>query len=591
MLETFLERFPATVELSIAALLFAIVLGVPLGYLAAKRHGGALDSLTVSGSLLGVVVPVFFLAYLLKLVFAVGLDVQLGSFNLADLAVLPTAGRQNARIDATHITNFYVLDGLLTREWDAAWDALLHLVLPAIALGTIPLAIIVRITRASVLEVLGEDYVRTARAKGLARGLISRRHVLRNALLPVVTTIGLYTGLLLSGAVLTETVFAFNGIGEYLFQAISSLDFAVLQGFILFTTLVFADRQPAGRHQLRHHRPEDPSLMSMRRHLPREVGGPGAGTALGELPAAGGEDERGTSLLRGAMQRLVRNPVAIVGALIVLAFVLVAVFADAIAPYEPAGAQWGNQITPSSVPGPSDEHLLGLDSFGSDLYTQLVHGARQSLVIGIVSTSIGLFFGTLLGLASGAFGRWVDTLLMRGVDILLSIPSLLMAVSVAALMSPHMSRLEPRFGAWVLGLPLMIAIAVVQVPIFARLLRGSLLAQRNADYVLASISLGLRRRTVVMSHMLPNSLGPVIVQATLVLATAIIEVAALSYLGLGAPDPTVAEWGRMLVKAQSRLETDPQLALWPGVCIAVTALGFTLLGESLREALDPKFRR
>lgn len=323
-----------------------------------------------------------------------------------------------------------------------------------------------------------------------------------------------------------------------------------------------------------------------------QSGGPsGAGQALGELPVAGGEDERGTSLLKGAMQRLVRNPVAIVGALIVLAFVVVAVFADLIAPYEPAGAQWGSQVTPSSVPGPSEEHLLGLDSFGSDLFTQLVHGARQSLVIGVVSTSVGLFFGTLLGLASGAFGGWVDTLLMRGVDIMLSIPSLLMAVSIAALMSPQMSGLAPRFGSWVLGLPLMIAIAVVQVPVFARLLRGSLLAQRNADYVIASVSLGLRRRTVVMSHMLPNSLGPVIVQATLVLATAIIEVAALSYLGLGTPDPTVAEWGRMLVKAQSRLESDPQLALWPGACIAVTALGFTLLGEALREALDPKFRR
>jgi peptide/nickel transport system permease protein len=240
VLSTFLERFPATIELSVAALLFAVVLGVPLGYLAANRHGGPLDALAVSGSLVGVVVPVFFLAYLLKLVFAVGLDVPIGSFNLNDLAVLPTAGRQNSRIDATHITNFYVLDGVLTREWDAAWDAILHLVLPAIALGTIPLAIIVRITRASVLEVLGEDYVRTARAKGLAAGLISRRHVLRNALLPVVTTIGLQTGLLLSGAVLTETVFAFNGIGEYLFQAISSLDYAVLQGFILFIALVYA---------------------------------------------------------------------------------------------------------------------------------------------------------------------------------------------------------------------------------------------------------------------------------------------------------------------------------------------------------------
>lgn len=240
VLATFLERFPATIELSLAALLFAVVVGVPLGYVAARRHGSLIDSLVVSASLLGVVVPVFFLAYLLKLVFAVGLDVQLGPLDLADLAVLPTSGRQDARIDATHVTNFYVLDGVLTREWDAAWDALVHLVLPALALGTIPLAIIVRITRASVLEVLGEDYVRTARAKGLTRGLISRRHVLRNALLPVVTTIGLQTGLLLAGAVLTETVFAFNGIGEYLFQAIGSLDFAVLQGFILFIALTYA---------------------------------------------------------------------------------------------------------------------------------------------------------------------------------------------------------------------------------------------------------------------------------------------------------------------------------------------------------------
>ena len=137
----------------------------------------------------------------------------------------------------------------------------------------------------------------------------------------------------------------------------------------------------------------------------------------------------------------------------------------------------------------------------------------------------------------------------------------------------------------------MIAIGAAQVPIFARLLRGSMLGQRGQDYVLASTSLGLRQRRIVMSHVLPNSLGPVIVQATLVLATATIEVAALSYLGLGQPDPAIAEWGRMLVKAQDRLQSDPHLALLPGVCIAVTALGFTLFGEALREALDPKSRR
>lgn len=240
VLGSFLERFPATVELASAALVFAVLLGIPLGYLAATRHGGWLDSLTVGGSLVGVVVPVFFLAYLLKLVFAVGLPWRPFGLDLAALGVLPTAGRQDPRIDATHITNLYVLDGLMTREWDAAWDAVLHLVLPGVALGTIPLAIIVRITRASVLEVLDEDYVRTARSKGLGRMLISRRHVLRNALLPVVTTIGLQTGLLLSGAVLTETVFAFNGIGQYLFESISQLDYPVLQGFILFIAVTYA---------------------------------------------------------------------------------------------------------------------------------------------------------------------------------------------------------------------------------------------------------------------------------------------------------------------------------------------------------------
>ena len=228
VLQSFLDRFPATIELALAALLFAVALGVPLGYAAARRAGGALDSVLVGGSLLGVTIPVFFLAYLLKIIFSQWLP------------LLPTSGRQDPRIDATHVTGFFVLDGVLTREWDASLDALVHLVLPGIALGTIPLAIIVRITRASVLEVLGEDHVRTARAKGLPRGLVSRRHVLRNALLPVVTTIGLQTGLLFSGAVLTESVFAINGIGSYLFDAVNQLDYPVLQGFILFIALVYA---------------------------------------------------------------------------------------------------------------------------------------------------------------------------------------------------------------------------------------------------------------------------------------------------------------------------------------------------------------
>ena len=299
----------------------------------------------------------------------------------------------------------------------------------------------------------------------------------------------------------------------------------------------------------------------------------------------GPHDQPGVSLWRGALRRLRRNPTAILGALIVLAFVLVALLAPLLTSYEPGSAADAGQITPSSVPGPSEDHWLGLDSFGSDLWTQLVYGARQSLLYGVVSTAIGLAVGAALGGLAGGFGAvggrvggWVDTTIMRIVDIWLSVPSLLLAVSIAAILTQS-------------AYAVMIAIGAAQVPIFARLLRGSMLSQGRSDYVLAASALGIRKRRIVMGHVLPNSVGPTIVQATLNLATAIIEVAALSYLGLGEADPAVAEWGRMLVAAQDRFDESPQLAIYPGVAIAVTALGFTLLGESLREALDPRSRR
>jgi len=227
VLTEFWMKFPATVELAAMAMLIAVAVGIPLGYLAARRRGGALDALAVGGSLLGICTPVFFLAFVLKLVFAE----QLGLF--------PSAFRQSPGIDATRITGFFVVDGIATREWDAAADALMHLFLPGLALSSIPLAVIVRMTRASVIEVLGEDYVRTAEAKGLRRGTIRTRHVLRNAMLPVVTAIGLLSGSLLAGAVLTESVFAFGGIGEFIYAATQTRDYPVLLGFILIIATVY----------------------------------------------------------------------------------------------------------------------------------------------------------------------------------------------------------------------------------------------------------------------------------------------------------------------------------------------------------------
>ena len=221
------QRFPATVELAVAAMIFAISIGLPLGFFAAKKYGGLFDHASLFISLIGISIPVFFLAIILKYIFAVR------------LGWLPTVGRQSVLIETEHPTNFYILDAIITRDWAALWDAIRHLILPAIALGSIPLAIITRITRASVLDVQNEDYVRTARAKGLPPITVDRRHVLRNAMLPITTIIGLQVGLLLSGAVLTETVFAWPGIGSWLRDAIFNRDYPVIQGGILFVALIF----------------------------------------------------------------------------------------------------------------------------------------------------------------------------------------------------------------------------------------------------------------------------------------------------------------------------------------------------------------
>jgi peptide/nickel transport system permease protein len=290
------------------------------------------------------------------------------------------------------------------------------------------------------------------------------------------------------------------------------------------------------------------------------------------------EGEGGLSLTRSAFRRLRRDPVAILGAVIVLVFLLVAAFAPLLAPKDPLTQYLISEIRPGHIPGPRAGFPLGVDQLGRDLLSRLIYGARQSLLIGVVSTVLGLVVGMALGILAGAFGGKVDTVVMRFVDIMLSIPGLLMAITVSVLLGQNQYAL-------------MIAIAVTQVPIFARLLRGSMLAQRNSDYAVAAQALGVKKARIVLGHVLPNSLTALIVQATLSLATAIIEAAALSYLGLGDPDIARPEWGAMLASAQNFLSIAPRLAICPAVCIIIVALGFTLLGERLREALDPKFRR
>ncbi len=295
----------------------------------------------------------------------------------------------------------------------------------------------------------------------------------------------------------------------------------------------------------------------------------------------------GVSLVRDALRRLIRNPVAITGAVIVGLFLLIAAFAPLIAPHNPyeyfkdpgeifhdVSAARGN------IPGARPGFPFGSDQVGRDFFSRLIYGSRQTLFVGVLATVIGLACGVLLGAIAGAMGGWIDVIIMRLTDVMLALPGLLLAISLVALVS--------RSSQWTV----IVAVAVVNIPVFARLLRGSMLAQRESDHVLAATALGVRRRSIVLRHMLPNAASPVIVQATLTLATAILDAAALSYLGLGDPDINRPEWGVMLGDAGQRyFEVRPELAYYPALAIIIVALGFTLLGESMREALDPKNRR
>jgi peptide/nickel transport system permease protein len=287
-----------------------------------------------------------------------------------------------------------------------------------------------------------------------------------------------------------------------------------------------------------------------------------------ETPASG--------LWSDAWYRLRRNPGAILGFAVLVVLVLIAIFAPVLAPQGPRDQNL-SLLRNGCCPGPSGAHLLGADELGRDELSRLIYGTRFSLLIGVVSVSVGFALGSVLGAVSGFFGGIIDTIIMRITDIWLTIPGFLMAIGIVAMLGPGLTQI-------------MIAIGIINVPLFARLLRGSVLAQRENDFVLAARSVGVPRRSILAAHILPNAMSPVIVQGTLALATAIIDAAGLGFLGLGPQDPATPEWGTMLTNTTRFLQTAPYLAIIPGLAIVITAISINLIGDGLREALDPKLR-
>ena len=278
-------------------------------------------------------------------------------------------------------------------------------------------------------------------------------------------------------------------------------------------------------------------------------------------------------LWRDAFRRLLRNGPAIVGLFFILIFVVGAILAPFIAPYNPVIGQIVDRMQ-----GPSAAHLMGTDLLGRDEFSRVLYGARLSLQIGVIAVIFGLILGVSIGAIAGGAGGKIDAVLMRVTDVLLAIPGILLAIGIVAWLGRGQIQI-------------MLAVGVSYTPIFARLLRGSLLALRESDYVIAARSMGASTPRILLRHMLPNALTPLIVQATLALATAIIDVAGLGFLGLGPGDPRIAEWGEMLTDSARFLQSAPYLIFFPGPAITISAIGFNLLGDGLRESLDPRLKR
>lgn len=281
------------------------------------------------------------------------------------------------------------------------------------------------------------------------------------------------------------------------------------------------------------------------------------------------EHEEVVSPWKEAWKTFKKNKGALVGTGIVLFFIVIAILAPLLAPYGISEQQLSNRNA-----APSSAHWFGTDDFGRDIFSRVLYGARISLWVGFVSVLGSIVVGCFLGIIAGYYGRWIDTIISRIFDIMLAFPSILLAIAVVAVLGPSLQNA-------------LIAIALINIPNFGRLIRSRVLSVKEEEYIMAAKAIGMKDSRILFHHVLPNSLAPVIVQGTLAIATAIIEAAALGFLGMGAQPPQ-PEWGKMLADSRQYIIQAPWTVIFPGVAIMLTVLGFNLMGDGLRDALDPR---
>lgn len=295
-------------------------------------------------------------------------------------------------------------------------------------------------------------------------------------------------------------------------------------------------------------------------------------SALKPAPATPPPEANRSHPWKDGLRTFSKNKMAVIGALIILVFIILALLAPVIAPQG-----YNVQKLSERLQAPSAKHWLGTDDFGRDIWVRLIYGARLSIWVGFASVIGSIIVGTFLGMLAGYYGKAIDMIISRLFDIMLAFPSILLAIAIVAVLGPSLTNA-------------LIAIATVNVPNFGRLVRSRVLSLKEEEFITAARSIGMRDARILVYHVLPNSLAPIIVQGTLSIATAILDAAALGFLGLGAQAPH-PEWGRMLSDARQYITDAPWTELFPGLAIALTVLGFNLLGDGLRDTLDPRMKK
>ena len=594
---SFTSRLPNTLVLAFSAVAIGTVVSIPLGVFAARRAGKIMDNITTTLSVFGMSIPGFFVGILLILVF---------SFHLR---WFPSGGFK---------------------------DGVRSVVLPAITSSLVLIASSARQTRSSMLEVLKSDFLRTARAKGVPENVIIRKHALGNALIPIVTTIGLNLGHTIAGTAVIETVFSWPGIGRLVVESISSRDVTTTTGVVVLTTgmyvlvqlivdIIYAIIDPRVKAQFvnkakkkKHVSKRSSELLLAKKQIitlaeqtgvendstvntdassdddfPLEVTLLQASTVISDqdsekrasadfisnADAVIANDEpvikkyRKHSRIGEVFHHLSRNMGAVVG-LVLVALLLILFVVSLFIPF--------SKIIEANIPdrfsAPSLTYIFGTDGMGRDLFIRVIYATRFSLPIGFGATALASIIGVFLGsFASYYDGTATDEVIMRFSDVLGSIPGVLLGMVIITTLGRSLTNL-------------IIAVGVACIPGFIRISRASTLSVKSNEFVEASRAIGLPNFRIIFSQILPNGLAPIIVAFTTQLGMSILISATLSFLGFGIPAPN-PEWGSLAAIGRDNIRDAPWLTTFPGLFIMITVMAFNLLGDGLRDAFDPKLKK